>query len=278
MRLASGMSRTIDRRRPRHLSAAQRAEVDHHPEVRLLHQKQRKIWKLIKDNYGSIRSTKGLSVYYEYQKACRDYRNRKRRQEKALLEEVKARYKREQPVIDIQQQLKGVPLAIEKRTKAKFYVFPERGRVIDALFTFATSSPDEECKARVNAINALTALCKLQETRHTFRQKSSSTNVKLEENTSSSFILDPSSLSNTLSIECKSTQCIFCLGCEGLSVATRLKSFHSPGDLKKHFHRKHLQHHPKYQSIDCPHPRCKVTLDNIELLQNHAEVVHKTRT
>ena len=91
------------------------------------------------------------------------------------------------------------------------------------------------------------------------------------------FIYSPS-LSNTIPIECKPTQCIFCLGCEGLPAVTRLKSFASPGDLRKHFHRKHLQHHPKYQSIDCPHPRCAVTLNNTEHLQNHAEVVHKTRT
>ena len=36
MRAASGMSRTIDPRRPRKLNLAQQAEVDRHPEVRLL--------------------------------------------------------------------------------------------------------------------------------------------------------------------------------------------------------------------------------------------------
>jgi hypothetical protein len=37
-------------------------------------------------------------------------------------------------------------------------LIPERAEVIDALFMFATSSPEEERKRRVRAINALVAL------------------------------------------------------------------------------------------------------------------------
>ena len=274
MRIASGMSRTIDRRRPRMLNDAQRAEVDQHPEVKILHRRQKTLFKFIKDQHKSIASIKGTSVYDGYQRAYHDHRNTKRRHEKALLQEVVARYKMEQPVLDIQRQLKGLPVVEEETVQTEEYAFMERNRVIQALFTFATSSLEEECRRRVEAINALTALCRLQEARRPRRPKSSASDIRLDPPS----VLDPQSLSDSIPIECKSTQCIFCLGEEGLPAVTRLKSFHSPGDLKKHFQRKHLRHHSNSKPIACPHPKCNVELESKMQLQNHAALVHKTLT
>ena len=278
MRLASGMSRTIDRRRPRKLDAAQRAEVDRHPEVRLLRRRQKTLSKFIREKHGSVVSMKGTPVYDEYQNTYHAHRNMKRRREEALLQEVKARYKREQPVIDIQRQLKGLPSAELEKAKAEDYVFVERVRVIDAIFTFATSSPEEECRRRVEAINALTALCRLQEGKRTRRLKPSASDSQPERDLTRPAVLHLPSLSDSIPIECEATQCIFCLGCEALPTETRLKSFHSRGDLKKHFHRKHLRHHPAGQRIACPHPRCHVDLGSTVHSQNHADLVHKTPT
>ena len=163
MQLASGMSRTIDRPWPWKLNDAQKAQVDRDPEVRLFCRRQNKMFQFIKENYGRIADMKGTSVYNKYQKVYQAYRNMKRLQEEALLQEVKARYKREQPVIDIQRQLKGLPLVELETAMAENYVFEDRVRVIDTLLTFVTSSPAEECKRRVEAINSLTTLCRLQE-------------------------------------------------------------------------------------------------------------------
>ena len=88
----------------------------------------------------------------------------------------------------------------------------------------------------------------------------------------------PGRVCQTIPIQCKPTQCILCLGDKGLSTEKRLLSFHSHGDMKKHFNRKHLRHHPDHQPIACPHPRCEATLTGKMHLQNHAEVVHKTPT
>lgn len=107
MRSASRMSRTIDRRRPRKLTDAQKAEVDRHPELRLLHRRQKNMFKAIRGKCGTIARTKGTLMYDQYQQACRDHRNTKRRHEEALLKEVIAKYKYEQPVLDIEQQLKS---------------------------------------------------------------------------------------------------------------------------------------------------------------------------
>jgi len=121
----------------------------------------------------------------------------------------------------------------------------------------------------------LVALCKKQESQGFRRRK---TDIKVKEEQTSPSVSPPPNLSTTLPVECKATQCIFCLGNEDLSAADRLKTFASRGDLKKHLHRKHLRHHPDGQPIVCPHPRCDVTLNDKMHLQNHAEVVHKTPT
>jgi len=82
-----------------------------------------------------------------------------------------------QPIIDIQRQLEGLPMAQEKKTRTEDYVFVERVRVIEALFIFATGSLEEECQRRGAVVSALTALCRLQES-HGFRRKKNSSTIK----------------------------------------------------------------------------------------------------
>ena len=183
-------------------------------------------------------------------------------------------------MIDIQRKLKGLPSVELETAKAEDYVFEERVRVIDTLLTFATSSPEEECERRVEAIKVLTALCRLQEGKRPRRSKLSAPVVK-ERHLTPPSVLDPASLSDSISIECEPTQCIFCifcLGCVALATETRLKSFRSRYDLKKRFHCKHLRHHQDGHPIACPHPRCQDVLTSTMNLQNHAELVHKTPT
>lgn len=162
--------------------------------------------------------------------------------------------------------------------QAKEYAFMECIWVIQALFTFATSCLEEESRRRVEAINALTAFCRLQEARRPRRPKPSVSDIRLERDVQPLSVLDPPGLSDSIPIKCKATQCIFCLGEERLLAVTRLKSFYSRGDLKKHFHRKHLRHHSNSKPIAYPHPRCNVELSDKIHLQNHAALVHKTLT
>ena len=229
MRAASGMSRTIDPRRPRRLNVAQQAEVDRHPEVRLLRRRLKLLLQTFQEQKRSIARTKGSPLYDHYRQTYQAHRNSKRRHEKALLMEVRERYKKEQPVIDLQRQLKGLPVAEEEIRQAADYVFAERVHAIDALFTSATSTTHEECQRRAAAIHALVALCQNQENQG-FRRRKADVEVK-EEQTSSS-APPPPNLSETLPVECKATQCILCLGNENLSTADRLTTFASRGDLK----------------------------------------------
>ncbi len=89
------MSRTIDPRRPRRLNLAQQAEVDRHPEVRLLRRRLKVLLQTFREQKRSIASTKGSPLFDHYRQAYQAHRNSKRRHEKALLIEVKEKYKKE---------------------------------------------------------------------------------------------------------------------------------------------------------------------------------------
>lgn len=69
-------------------------------------------------------------MYDDYQWVYYNYCNTKQQYEKALLKKVAAKYKKEQPVLDIQQQLKDLPLVEEEMVQVEEYAFMERNWVI----------------------------------------------------------------------------------------------------------------------------------------------------
>ena len=139
-------------------------ELGRHSEVKLLHRRLRSLGKIFRDGKRSIASARGTSFHHEYQKAYPSHRNTLRGHEEAFLKEFRARYKVKQPVIDIQRQLKGLPLANKRGMKAEYF-FVERAGAIETLFTFATESPEGERQRRDAAISVLTTLYRLQESR-----------------------------------------------------------------------------------------------------------------
>ena len=126
IRAVSEMSRTIDSRRARKLSLAQKAEVDRHPEMRLLHRRLKLLLQAFSDQKPYIASMKETPLYHHYRQAYQAHLNLKRRLKKALLVKIKERYKKKQSVIDIQRQLKGLPVAEQKSLHLTKHVFAER--------------------------------------------------------------------------------------------------------------------------------------------------------
>lgn len=166
---------------------------------------------------------------------------------------------KEQPITDIQRQLKESPVAAQDNLHAAKYVFAERVQAINALFTFATSSIEEKCQRRTAAIHTLIALCKKQESQGSRRRK---TNIKIKKKQTSPFASPPPNPSENPSRRMQShSNTSSASATKELSAADRLKTFASRGDLKKHFHRKHLRRHPDHQPITCPHPKCDGYLD-----------------
>ena len=153
----------------------------------------------------------------------------------------------------------------------------ERLRAFTALFTFATHDRIEETKRRSAVMDAVTALCRFQEppVRRAYPGKQTILELAIESTRKGAKTVKPA---KPIPIECLPTQCIFCLGKVDLAYEHRTKSFHSRGDLKKHFDRKHLRHIPDGQAINCAHPACNERLSNKKHLQNHVATVHITFT
>ena len=285
MRAASGMTRSIDPRRPRHLSDSQLAEVKRHPEVKLLLRIRNGLAKRIRANYGTISRTKGTKIYERYQQVYRQHQSKEKAVRKALIAQLKASYGKRQPLADIESQLNGNWVGQEEKTafeaESQAHLSKERRRAVVALFTFATSEPAEECQRRADAINAVTALSRRQELplRKACRTRQTYTTGDVKEPASDrDQATEPKVCLETFPTECLPTQCIFCLGQAELPLEHRKKTFRDRDGLKRHFLRKHLRHHPDGEPIDCPHPECDAKLHNKDHLQNHAARVHKTLT
>ena len=182
---------------------------------------------------------------------------------------------------DIVSQLRA-PSFNEDKTEAELgahdQLSDERHRAFNALFTFATSNPLKECERRSEAINAVTTLSRLQEPPVKKVCRGKQTIPRYAVGNSNGEVAKSKLAMKPIPIECLPTQCTFCLGKVDMALEHRTKAFHSRGDLKKHFIRKHLRHYPDGEPIDCPHPECDARLSDKEHLQNHAATVHKTYT
>ncbi|CAK4031768.1 C2H2 finger domain-containing [Lecanosticta acicola] len=277
MRVASGMLRSIDTRRPRKLTESQAMDVNQHPDVRVLSRRKRRLRKQINDTLGTVTSTKGTQAYQLFKQIERDLRSTKRAVARKLLVDSQTRFRETQPVADIEAQLgHGSDGSVtaeraidqpEQPTADKLSI--ERRRVVAALLTFATSDPQEENVRRSEAINAVSALCRRQErrARQVCQPKG---RVKID--------AESHSQRDDYPVTCRPTQCIFCLGNDALQHEDRQKSFCRKRDLKKHFERMHLRHLPDATPIECPHPRCSQIFEHKLHLQNHAATIHGTFT
>lgn len=146
---------------------------------------------------------KGTPIYNIYQEAYWAHRNIRPLHEEAGLKEVKARYKTEQPVIDIQRQPRGLPIVEQDRMKAEDYAFLERVRSLKPLHLCHFISRRGMQTADSSHWRRD---CPSQESRGVRRRKRSKSDTKPEKEDT------PSTLSESFLLQCKPTQCIFCLG------------------------------------------------------------------
>ena len=165
MRAASGMSRSIDQRRPRSLDPSQLAQVRQHPELKLLRRRNENLKKNMRPCGATLRAD-STETYQSYLGICRQLQSKGKKVKRAMMADIRATYRDEQPVADIENQLRG------QSEQEKEQGEPEASHrklctkcdsAFHALFTFATSDPAEESKRPSEAIDAVTALCRSQD-------------------------------------------------------------------------------------------------------------------
>ncbi|EME85029.1 uncharacterized protein MYCFIDRAFT_214924 [Pseudocercospora fijiensis CIRAD86] len=169
MRTATGMTRTIDTRRPRALTDQQHAEIESHTETKRLVTHRKNLMQSIKQRYGTLAKAKGTSLHAQHAEAVSACCKHKRLLRAEKLNTARKQFTRKQAVADIRYQLQTSEASASPTDSAQLSppLSHARQRAFSAVFAFATSAQQtlyaEEVKRRCEAINALAALCAVQE-------------------------------------------------------------------------------------------------------------------
>lgn len=290
MRAACRMTRWIDPNRPQELSLEESLSVNRDPYIRRL-LAQREKWK--QRFQGTVTKQSGYRILNT------EIFNTRQRQRSALLKEVQAHWDLENPVNEIELQLSGLKFSEEVKCTLDLEddMPPIQKRLVETIMTLPGTTLEEEFSRRNAAIDVVAAYCKFQEGgtvarsqarlpyARTWRISAKETCPQLAAAATENEALSVATLS--VFKEERPTICFLCLGEEGLPFQRRTKSFASPGDLTKHFKRKHLAnlkeedlcsfgdwYGKEEQGLECK--VCQMPLRNKTHLQNHAESIHGT--
>ncbi|KAJ8110847.1 hypothetical protein OPT61_g6412 [Boeremia exigua] len=263
MRAACRMSRNIDPKRPRHLTREQSESVNNDPQVR----------KLTRQLEKSKASLAGKSNPEDLHRKLRNERQKLRY---GLRNQIRKEYDRKQAEQDIQQQLSGEVFEQKMIAEAAGDTgrTPEHVALIEAIMSLPETSLSEEVHRRVKAIEAVSQYCKLEE-----GMTSRSRRLRYQDDgdgqtITNTYDKDLESARNELCTHKRPRICFLCLGNEQLDIRLRTYRFYTPGDLSKHFKKKHLAQLRKGESVRCR--LCSVDCEDQTSLQRHAFDAHGT--
>jgi len=268
MRSACTMSRWIDPNRPWGLTSEQAQSIDNDALMQSLLKERSQLKQRLPTEY---------TKHTLFKKLNKTITRERQRLRAALLAEIQERYEREEPVRVIEEQLAGIK--IEKKPKVLSYfsdaTSPEQRRLIETMIlTPPGSTYEEEVKRRNNAIDAVAAYCEVEEgeTPKRGRPRRPKTVAIKQEDTRSPQEMELEAAMLLVLKEERPKICFLCLGNESLPFEKRTYSFSTPGDLSKHFNRKHLSKVKKEERVKCN--VCKILLYHKMHLQRHAFEIH----
>ncbi|KJZ68625.1 hypothetical protein HIM_11984 [Hirsutella minnesotensis 3608] len=218
----------------------------------------------------------------KYLEARRQLKNAKQTLKRKLKHKIREEWTTKQAVDDIEQQLQGIGFAKHPTVKGSLCSQrPAQGKLLEAINAPLGRDLNDQYRRRDNAINAIITYCMVEEGLTVRRPQ---TLLELADRKHHD---DPSLGSPIydalLSVFVKTKKdrprrCFICVGkAQTLSpddgtVAELLREFYTPGDVSKHFRRKHLANLHGDERIKCP--ACDLSLDHSEHLRNHALRVH----
>jgi hypothetical protein len=274
MNMMCSMSRSIDPRRPWKLMTEESKSINDQPRVRVL-----------KANVDALKNIRDGADSQDYevwddrlQLAQRELRNEKQRARTQLKRNKLDRYKQMQPVIDSARQLSGkiVDEEVKSALEETEYMTPEHLALIDAILTLPGRTWGEEQQRRINAINAVTKYCGVEEGSWFFRLHNSGPTtgavMQIDRSPSQSQPRIHEAIRLVMT-EKRPTICFLCLQNPALPESQRVSRFKRPGELTRHFERRHLK---EFKRLNCN--LCRETVETLSQLLIHAEVKHGTVT
>jgi hypothetical protein len=265
MKAACRMSRSIDPKRPQHLTTEQSQSINSYYQVRKLLRKR--------DSLKSRNLDKEHLVGIN-----KDICNEKQRLRRKLLQQLRTEYDKEQAERDIQLQLEGSKFGetIKANLGKSLDRTPEHIKLIERIMTLPGANITEENSRRSAAIDAVAAYCHVEEGRTRRSRHAANPQASQKVKTQNSF--DPEkeleAAKAALREDKRATVCFICLGNERLSVGNRIFAFKTPEGLSKHFGTAHLSKVGRKQDVKCM--LCELWLYGREHLQRHALEKHKT--
>ncbi|EEH20209.2 hypothetical protein PABG_02468 [Paracoccidioides brasiliensis Pb03] len=157
-RVLTGKSRTLDGRRPRHLTDEERASVEQHPEL----QAAIRIREGLADLYARTQDAALIPLLQERQREVSNTRQRLRYEQKGRLRKD---FSRKQAVIDIECQLSGSGRpAVREVPRREFEMPPQMVHLLAMLHALPTSdSLEDEWRRRNKAVEAVRRYCSFLE-------------------------------------------------------------------------------------------------------------------
>ncbi|BDD63414.1 hypothetical protein MAP00_008306 [Monascus purpureus] len=162
MRAVTRMGRWIDRRRPRELTDAQKATVEHDPEL----QKAIRKWDAFSKKLQRSQKKTGRKLD-KLDKLKRGVTNTRNRLLYALRQRVREEFDEEQVVLDIERQLAGTAILDEEakeQLQIEEQLLPQQIHLLGKLMTWPTSlSVEAEWQRRNEATEAVRLYCDVLE-------------------------------------------------------------------------------------------------------------------
>ncbi|GAA92072.1 hypothetical protein AKAW_10186, partial [Aspergillus luchuensis IFO 4308] len=252
IRMASGQSRSIDRRRPIDLSGAEEIEARANLSVR----RRLKCWlkykQKIQRKHGTLASAAGTPLYAEAMKQRTRYYTALQASRREMKEKKRSRFNEEQPVQDVIRQVHGLPLETYNVCD-DVALSQERRKAIVILFRFAPTSEQDETNCRIAAVDAVSQIGPNLTSR--LRAIHSSEGL-------------PGWTAAGLGNKCVTIRPLECLFCSIYGV--REKPFKSDFSFRRHIRRVH------YACTRCPDPACHEPLNEWWEIANHMRFYHKS--
>ncbi|KAF1980648.1 hypothetical protein K402DRAFT_387753 [Aulographum hederae CBS 113979] len=260
MRSATSIKRTLDPRRPIQLDTADKEEVAKHQEVR----KAWRAWQAAKASDNNI------------QEAKREYLRVRQRHLREKKQEKRRNFNKEQPALDIQKQLKGLPINIPSVViHIADHKLPQRQAVVEALLKSTCTSVETGISMRTRAISTIADLCNMRERWLPGRRAAPLQIETRKSSYNSGETSKPEEESDQdLPLVCKPTQCLRCLGDWTMSKEDREYQFFSGYELERH---RKMHDEGFVIGSSCPHPACaeeEFAFPSLKAYKAHAARYH----
>ncbi|KAI1934754.1 hypothetical protein LOZ66_005609 [Ophidiomyces ophidiicola] len=227
-----------------------------------------------------------------YNDSVRQLRNEKQRQRNQQIRENLARYKNEQPVIDLERQLAGklVDTQVMDAFEHEGAMPPEHLIFVDNMLTAPGASLEAEYQRRIKTINAGVAFCGVEEGRPLRRPAQSrgrpvpdgddpcppAKRQRLSAEDDTEVLLRQAIESVKVNSRDERPQvCFLCVGNPNCSLEDRVAKYKTPGSLTRHFLRKHVNPPWPANGVECNVCDREAFPEKFDLVK-HAEAAHGT--